>query len=193
MTEETIAPEKELVKVEEIVDNGDGTYLVKGHVCKKNKNDAYYDIKTGRIVLNPGGGKFGIKPETAREVGAIYRKRAELAKLRGMIIGAGLEVPEDVENLLEIAGMAEEAVVAHMMKTFLASPNLRGMAEIRKALTVAREPEVRSVGQGGEYGGLDIGSISNGNGFPQLTAILIGLVNEKAMRIDAIDAEVVDG
>jgi hypothetical protein len=103
---------------------------------KEMKNGAIYDLDKGRIVK-------GANITTAQAIAMQARRWrvAEISKLRGMIAGAGIEVPpdDDLEALLDAAGKAEQAYTAHMGKTFLKSNSLRGMGEVKKYLTLLAE------------------------------------------------------
>ena len=60
-----------------------------------------------------------------------------------MIEAAGLEVPPDadVAALFDVAADAEQAFYAHMGRTFLSSRSLRGMAEVKRMLSLVDETE----------------------------------------------------
>lgn len=118
MTEKTHKPTKE-----EVLANPERYTIIPGGAVR--------DTETGRIVTHVGG-KNLITKETSQLMHARRRELGLRSHLRGMILGAGLDLdPDDVEDdLVRKASDALELYVAHMGKTFLKSQNIRGMGEI---------------------------------------------------------------
>lgn len=118
MTEKTRKPTKE-----EVLANPERYRIIPGGAVR--------DTETGRIVTYVGG-KNLITKETSQLMHARRRELGLRSHLRGMILGAGLDLdPDDVDDdLVRKAGDALELYVAHMGKTFLKSQNIRGMGEI---------------------------------------------------------------
>ena len=98
-------------------------------------NGAIRDIKTGRIVTTPGGGKYAIAPTNSSELRSLWKAQKARAKLRGMVRGMldadgkQIDVSDIDDELIMQANSAAEALTAHMVRTFLTSNNLRGMGE----------------------------------------------------------------
>lgn len=100
-----------------------------------NAAGSVVSIETGRIVANPGGGRYAIAPATSRELRALWKAQKARAKLRGMVRGVKdangdpIDVSDIDDELILQANSAAEALTAHMVMTFLGSNNLRGMGE----------------------------------------------------------------
>lgn len=118
MTDKPAKPTKE-----EILANPERYHIVPGGVVE--------DRETGRVVGRVGG-KHLITKETSQLMHARRRELGLRSHLRGMILGAGLDIdPDDVDDdMVRKAGDALELYVAHMGRTFLKSQNIRGMGEI---------------------------------------------------------------
>lgn len=144
-----------------------------------NAAGSVVSVETGRIVANPGGGKYAIAPATSRELRSLWREKKLRDKLRGMVRGAGVEPSEIDEELIRQAGSAAEVYYAHLGSTFLSSKNLRGMGEtIERLLSV------------GEEGDKEAASVLQSSAVADLAAAIRSLA-EKQER-DIIDGTVTD-
>lgn len=96
------------------------------------KSGAVYDNQIGRIVANPGGGKYAVTTEKSVEMHARRKQVGIIAQMRALARAEGMELPDDIEmdELLSLAASGVEALYTHAIKTFLASKNIRGMGEI---------------------------------------------------------------
>ena len=98
-------------------------------------NGAIFDNEIKRIVAMPGGGKTAITKATSGELRSLWKAQKARAKLRGMVRGVKdangepIDVSDIDDELILQANSAAEALTAHMVRTFLASNNLRGMGE----------------------------------------------------------------
>ena len=52
-----------------------------------NAAGSVVSVETGRIVANPGGGKYAIAPASSRELRSLWKAQKARAKLRGMVRG----------------------------------------------------------------------------------------------------------
>ena len=100
-----------------------------------NAAGSVVSIETGRIVANPGGGKYAIAPANSSELRALWKAKKARSRLRGLVRGVmdanGKQVDvSDVDDELVVqASDALEAMTAHFVRTFMDSKNLRGMSE----------------------------------------------------------------
>jgi hypothetical protein len=99
-------------------------------------NGAVYGLQEGHIVSSKGV-STRITPETSQ---LMHKRRKELgaiAHMRALAASEGLELPEgaELEELAQAAAKGIEALTLHMLNTFKASKNLRGMAESYSKLT----------------------------------------------------------
>ena len=100
-----------------------------------NAAGSVVSVETGRIVANPGGGKYAIAPASSRELRSLWKAQKARAKLRGMVRGVKdangepIDVSDIDDELIMQANSAAEALTAHMVRTFMQSKNLRGMGE----------------------------------------------------------------
>ena len=98
-------------------------------------NGAIRDIKTGRIVTTPGGGKYAIAPANSSELRALWKAKKARSRLRGLVRGVmdangkQIDVSDVDDELVVQASDALEAMTAHFVRTFMSSKNLRGMSE----------------------------------------------------------------
>ena len=98
-------------------------------------NGAIFDNDIKRIVANPGGGTKAITKANSSELRSLWKAQKARAKLRGMVRGVldadgkQIDVSDIDDELIMQANSAAEALTAHMVRTFLASNNLRGMGE----------------------------------------------------------------
>lgn len=101
-------------------------------------NGAVRDEQLGRIVANLGGpNNTFITKETSPEFHDLRRQLGLISQLRGLARSQDVELGEDapLEQIVQGAGNAVEALTKHMAGTFLTSKNLRGMGETYRALT----------------------------------------------------------
>ena len=93
-------------------------------------NGAIYDMQTKRIAANPGGGTTAITHASASHLHTLWAAKKRRAQLRGLVRGTDIDPSDIPDELLAQAESAAEVVVAHTVKTYLASKNIRGMAEV---------------------------------------------------------------
>ena len=107
------------------------------------------------LAAHPGG--TPITHATAQAFATHRNNTAQKAKLLGLMDAQGLEVPDNatIEQLIDGAGSAERALVAHHAMTFLNSSNLRGMAESRRSLSIGVEQDSTPTG-----GGVHVGAVN---------------------------------
>lgn len=102
---------------------------------KRLANGAIYDREVGRIVSNPGGGTTAITQARSSELRSLWKASQARSRLRGLVRGVcdadgkQIDVSDIDDELIMQANDAAEALTAHMVRTFLASKNLRGMGE----------------------------------------------------------------
>jgi hypothetical protein len=97
---------------------------------------AVYGLAEGRIVAHLPGGKYAITKENAREMLDRKRQIGQMAQLRGLARGAGLDLDNaTLEEIAQGAGDAIENMTAHFYQVFMKSNNVRGLAEAFKGLT----------------------------------------------------------
>ena len=101
------------------------------------KGGAVFDNETHRICAHMAsfegsGYSFPITKENGAQMQRLRKEKGLRSHLRGLILGAKLELPPDDapdDVLVARASDAYQLYVAHMGKTFLKSENLRGQAE----------------------------------------------------------------
>lgn len=168
----------------------DGTYLVKGKVCRKSENDSYHDIETGQIVANGGNGKHLITPETAHEMHRLRKQKA-----RQVAIEALDNAAEELKVNKRYAGDSPGwyAIVNSMAKELLNAKGLRDKPAAAKFLAQATgildsggEEQTNGTGLG-----LDGRYLQPMPGIsmlpPQILALFVTILSE-----EPIDAEVID-
>jgi len=127
----------------------------------------------GHIIKPPD--ESPINKQTAREFNALWRQQKEMAKLRGLCAGAGIEIDDIEADLIQSGLAAAEIVTAHMTRTFLSSKNLRGMGETYTKLMQDSD---------GDTGNVSISQSA------ELVDALTRLVEQvKPQKVDVIDAE----
>lgn len=104
---------------------------------KIGSNGSVYDLQAGRfcdliVELNP----YAITPENARQMADRKRQIGQIAQLRGLARGAGLDLDNaTLEDIAKGAGDAIENMTKHFYDVFMKSNNVRGLAEAFKGLT----------------------------------------------------------
>lgn len=98
-------------------------------------NGAVYDHSTGRIVRNPGGGKYAITSETAHDM-----HKARLAKKRAIVQAAALEA---VQNTGLIGNYGDAAWIAEISQAQMA---MATTPDAGKAAVMAAEWLIKHAG-----------------------------------------------
>lgn len=141
-------------------------------------NGMIQEVKTGHLV-KPAPHTLIQPGEDAARMKRLRHEKGMRSKLRGLALGAGVDVDPDAidEELIDKATDALEVYTAHLGKMFLKTSNIRGMGEVFPKLTDVfhvAEPEQKQSEEG------------------ELTTAIKGLIN--AIQ-DAVkqQGEVVDG
>ena len=119
-------------------------------------NGSIVSRETGRIVANPGGGKHAISPASSREIRSLWRAQKARSRLRGLVRGIKdadgkqIDVSDIDDELVLQANDAAEALTAHMVRTFMASKNLRGMGETYTKLLDIDDKDAETGGATGD-------------------------------------------
>jgi len=92
---------------------------------------AIYDHQLGRIVDHVGTGPYQITPERSKEFHQMRRAAGLVAQMRALAKSKGIEISDDADmsQLVAAAATGYEALTLHLIETFKASKNLRGMGE----------------------------------------------------------------
>jgi hypothetical protein len=146
---------------------------------REGSNGAVFDRETGRIVtLDPSRNPYAITPENAREMHKRRKQLDRIARMRGLALGIGIELPEDaaIEQIAGAAHSAVEALTAHMTKVFLKSNNVRGLAEAYSKLIAALQDD-------------DEGEDGARNDHLPRVLVLLAEIGRRRESGDVIDAE----
>lgn len=100
-----------------------------GHEMAEYESGAIRDVTRNRIVRAPD--KYLITKENAAEMVARKKQIFLREYLIGLAKATGEVLPDDdLDEITQKAGSTVQAVTIHSVKTYLASKNLRGMAEM---------------------------------------------------------------
>lgn len=101
---------------------------------------AIFDKEIGKIVAHlPGQHRFSITKANAGEMQKRGVAARKIRELRGLALGAGIELPPDadLETIVNAAESAWEALIAHTYQVYMKSNNVRGLGEILPKLASA--------------------------------------------------------
>ena len=138
------------------------------------------DARTGYFLRPPNAAL--ITKETSPAMIEHRRQLAQIAQLRGLARGAGMDLTDkDLEEIAKGAGDAIENMTAHFYQVFMKSTNVRGLAEAFRGLTAPLLGEPEEIRKTINYHELEIS-----------TSTMELLKSLREAQIQIIDTQVVD-